>query len=82
MSETDNLIPFTPREAPKARQPKGLPSEQQCGVVMDSEANRMRDGQGPPINSVAWFCLCGSAAFYVTPSSMHCYVCHKEPVWP
>jgi len=78
MTDPEKVVQFTPRVVQKG--PK-LPSQQQWAPVPDTEKNRNRQNQGPAIGKVCWFCPCGSAAFYVTPAAIRCYICHEEPVW-
>lgn len=77
---TEKVVRLTPKVAIKVV--TSLPGEQQCAAVPDTERNRNRENQGPPIGKVCWWCSCGSAAFYVTPGAIRCYLCHAEPVWP
>lgn len=51
----------------------------QMGTVADNDHNNNhRDGQGPPVGSVAWTCRCGCFSFYITASDIRCYECHAE----
>lgn len=67
-----NLIEF-----PKT--PNFSPKPEQCETIPDCEANQNRDGQGPPIGTLAWCCRHdGCFAFYITPDAIKCYECHEE----
>lgn len=74
---TGEIVAFKP----KAVVETGLFDESASGAarVADNDHNRNgRDDQGPPIGATAWMCAhCEDFAFYVLPSEIRCYRCHR-----
>lgn len=67
------IVPFPTKAAPPENEATAL------HVIPDVQKNHERDGQGPPIGSSAWACIdCGCFAFYASPTTWHCYECHRE----